>query len=224
MSLVGKKINFKKAKLPLKKNLIGEYVILEPLNIKKHAEDLFKNFSKDKKNIIWKYLPYGPFKNLNIFKKWLRSDCNYKDPFFYAIYSKRTKEFCGMASYLRMIPEHGTIEVGHINYSAILQNTREGTETMFLMMDNAFSKLGNRRYEWKCNNSNNDSKRAALRLGFKFEGIFRQMMVVKNRNRDTAWFSIIDKEWKKINLGYKKYLSKKNFDQNFNQKNKLKIS
>jgi RimJ/RimL family protein N-acetyltransferase len=224
MSLVGKKINFKKAKLPLKKNLIGEYVILEPLNIKKHAEDLFKNFSKDKKNIIWKYLPYGPFKNLNIFKKWLRSDCNYKDPFFYAIYSKRTKEFCGMASYLRMIPEHGTIEVGHINYSAILQNTREGTETMFLMMDNAFSKLGNRRYEWKCNNSNNDSKRAALRLGFKFEGIFRQMMVVKNRNRDTAWFSIIDKEWKKINLGYKKYLSKKNFDQHFNQKNKLKIN
>ena len=103
-----------------------------------------------------------------------------------------------MASYLRITPEHGSIEVGHINYSPILQNTAEGTETMYLMKKNAFEVLGNRRYEWKCNNLNTASKNAAKRLGFKFEGVFRQMFVIKDRNRDSAWFSIIDKEWKKV--------------------------
>jgi len=224
MSLVGKKVNFKKAKLPFKKKLLGQYVILEPLSVQKHAEDLFKNFSKDKKNIIWRYLPYGPFEKISLFKRWLQSYCINKDPFFYAIYSKRLKEYCGMASYLRITAEHGTIEVGNINYSPMLQNTREGTETMYLMMKNAFSTLVNRRYEWKCHNLNNDSKRAALRLGFKFEGIFRQSNVVKGRNRDTCWFSIIDKEWKKIKIGYETYLHKNNFDKNYNQKNKLKLN
>ena len=223
MPIVGEKVNFKKAKLPLNKNLLGQSVILEPLSVKRHAKDLFNNFSKDSKNIIWRYLPYGPFINFSLFKKWLQSSCVNKDPFFYAIYSKRLKQYCGMASYLRITPDHGTIEVGHINYAPILQNTREGTETMYLLMKNAFSILGNRRYEWKCHNLNSDSKRAALRLGFKFEGIFRQSNVFKGRNRDTAWFSIIDKEWKKIKVGYVKYLSNKNFDKNFNQKNKLKI-
>jgi RimJ/RimL family protein N-acetyltransferase len=128
-----------------------------------------------------------------------------------------------MASYLRITPNHGSIEVGHIHYSPILQNTVEGTETMFLMMENAFDKLGNRRYEWKCNNLNNNSKKAAKRLGFTFEGVFRQMNIFKERNRDTVWFSIIDKEWKKIKNQYKKYLRKDNFDKNLKQKKKLKI-
>ena len=224
MPLVGEKVNFKKAKLPLNKNLLGQSVILEPLSVQRHAKDLFKNFSKDNKNIIWRYLSYGPFINLSSFKGWLKLCCMNKDPFFYAVYSKKLKEYCGMVSYLRITPEHGTIEVGHINYSSMLQNTREGTETMFLMMKNAFSNLNNRRYEWKCNNLNSDSKKAALRLGFKFEGIFRQSNVFKGRNRDTSWFSIIDKEWKKIKLGYEKYLSKNNFDKNYNQKNKLKFN
>ena len=120
-------------------------------------------------------------------------------------------------------PEHGTIEVGHINYSPILQNTAEGTETMYLMMKNAFDHLGYRRYEWKCNNLNLDSKKASKRLGFKFEGIFRQSFIVKKRNRDTAWFSVIDKEWKKYIKKYQKYLNTKNFDKNLNQKIKLKL-
>jgi len=102
-----------------------------------------------------------------------------------------------MASYLRITPKHGSIEVGHINYSPILQNTVEGTETMYLMMKNAFEVLGYRRYEWKCDNLNKRSKKSALRLGFKYEGLFRQATIYKKRNRDTAWFSIIDKEWKK---------------------------
>ena len=219
--MLGTKVNFKKAKIPLSKKILGDYVLLEPINPTKHVTQLFNNFYQDKKNTIWNYLPYGPFKNIKDFKKWLLNSCMDKDPFFYAIYAKRHKQYCGMASYLRITPEHGTIEVGHINYSPLLQNTVEGTETMYLMMSNAFDQLGNRRYEWKCNNLNNASKKAALRLGFTYEGLFRQMNVFKGRNRDTAWFSIIDSEWKNLRKRYQKYLITDNFDQNFIQKQKL---
>ena len=221
--MLGPKVHFKKAKFPLKKKLIGKYCFLEPINVQRHSKDLFNNFSKDKRNIIWIYLPYGPFKTYVNFKKWLKSYCFKKDPFFYAIYSKKDKQYCGMASYLRITPNWGSIEVGHINYSPRLQNTIEGTETMYLMMKNAFEILGNRRYEWKCNNLNSESKNAATRLGFKFEGVFRQMFVFKGRNRDSAWFSLIDKEWKKIKNGYQKFLKPSNFDKNQKQKRKLKF-
>ena len=221
---IGFSVKFTKAKYPSKKKLIGKYCFLEPINIRKHSKDLYKNYSLDKKNVIWTYLPYGPFKSHGSFKKWLKSFCLNKDPFFYAIYSKKHNQYCGMASYLRITPEHGSIEVGHINYSPILQNTAEGTETMYLMMKNAFEVLGNRRYEWKCNNLNTGSKNAAKRLGFKFEGVFRQMFVIKDRNRDSAWFSIIDKEWKKLKKGYLKYLSSKNLDKNLNQKKSLRFN
>jgi len=217
------KINFKKSKIPSRKKLVGKYSLLEPLNIKKHSKDLYVNFSKDKKNRIWAYLPYGPFKTYKIFKKWLKTFCLKKDPFFYAIYSKKHNQYCGMASYLRITPEHGSIEVGHINYSPILQNTTEGTETMYLMMKNAFEVLGNRRYEWKCNNLNSASKYAAERLGFKFEGIFRQMFIFKGRNRDTAWYSIIDKEWPNYKKKYITYLKKSNFTELNKQRKKLTI-
>ena len=219
--MLGTKVNFKKAKTPLSKKILGDYVVLEPINPTKHVTQLFNNFYQDKKNTIWNYFPYGPFKNIKDFKKWLLNSCMNKDPFCYAIYAKRHKQYCGMASYLRITPEHGSIEVGHINYSPLLQNTVEGTETMYLMMSNAFDQLGNRRYEWKCNNLNNASKKAALRLGFTYEGLFRQMNVFKGRNRDTAWFSIIDSEWKNLRKRYQKYLITDNFDQNFIQKQKL---
>ena len=220
---LGFAVKFKKTKLPSKKKLIGKYCFLEPINIRKHSKDLYKNYSLDKKNIIWTYLPYGPFKSHGSFKKWLKSFCLSKDPFFYAIYSKKHNQYCGMASYLRITPEHGSIEVGHINYSPILQNTTEGTETMYLMMKNAFEVLGNRRYEWKCNNLNSASKYAAERLGFKFEGIFRQMFIFKGRNRDTAWYSIIDKEWPNYKKKYLFYLKKSNFTKTNRQRKKLKI-
>ena len=220
---LGFAVKFKKAKLPSKKKLIGKYCFLEPINIRKHSKDLYKNYSLDKKNVIWAYLPYGPFKSHGSFKKWLKSFCLNKDPFFYAIYSKKHNQYCGMASYLRITPEHGSIEVGHINYSPILQNTTEGTETMYLMMKNAFEVLGNRRYEWKCNNLNFASKYAAERLGFKFEGIFRQMFIFKGRNRDTAWYSIIDKEWPNYKKKYLFYLKKSNFTKANRQRKKLKI-
>ena len=220
---LGFAVKFKKAKLPSKKKLIGKYCFLEPINIRKHSKDLYKNYSLDKKNVIWAYLPYGPFKSHGSFKKWLKSFCLNKDPFFYAIYSKKHNQYCGMASYLRITPEHGLIEVGHINYSPILQNTTEGTETMYLMMKNAFEVLGNRRYEWKCNNLNSASKYAAERLGFKFEGIFRQMFIFKGRNRDTAWYSIIDKEWPNYKKKYLFYLKKSNFTKTNRQRKRVKI-
>ena len=220
---LGFAVKIKKTKLPSKKKLIGKYCFLEPINIKKHSKDLYKNYSLDKKHEIWTYLPYGPFKSHGSFKKWLKSFCLNKDPFFYAVYSKKHNQYCGMTSYLRITTEHRSIEVGHINYSPILQNTTEGTEAMYLMMKNAFENLGNRRYEWKCNNLNSSSKYAAERLGFKFEGIFRQMFIFKGRNRDTAWFSIIDKEWLNYKKKYLLYLKKNNFNKANRQIKSLKI-
>ena len=220
---MGYRVKFIKAKFPSKKRLIGKYCYLEPVNVKKHSKDLFKNFSKDKKGIDWIYMPQGPFKNEISLKKYLKNKNLTGNPFFYTIYSKRLKTFCGLASYLRIKPQVGTIEVGYITYAKNLQRTVEATEAMFLMMKNAFDKLGYRRYEWKCDNLNERSGKAALRLGFKFEGIFRQATIYKNRNRDTAWYSIIDKEWKKHKKKYLTFLKKSNFTDKLKQKRKLKL-
>jgi RimJ/RimL family protein N-acetyltransferase len=219
----GFRVKFIKAKFPSKKKLIGKYCYLEPVNVKKHSKDLFKNFSKDKKGIDWIYMPRGPFKNKKSLKKYLKDKNLTGNPFFYTIYSKRLKTFCGLASYLRIKPQVGTIEVGYITYAKNLQKTVEATEAMFLMMKNAFDKLGYRRYEWKCDNLNKRSRKAALRLGFKFEGIFRQATIYKNRNRDTAWYSVIDKEWKKHKKRYLTFLKKSNFTDKLKQKRKLKL-
>ena len=216
---LGKKIKFIPSKYPSSKFLKGNFVILEPINIEKHCDDLFECFALDQKGDLWTYMPDGPFTKKSEFKKYLKNtDC-----FFYSIYSHRHKKYCGLASYLRIQPKIGSIEVGYITYSPLLQKTVEATETMYLMAANVFEKLKYRRYEWKCNNGNQKSKNAALRLGFTFEGIFRQASVVKGRNRDTAWFSMLDKEWNKIKKGYVKYLNMKNFDQDFKQIRKLNV-
>ena len=220
---LGFRVKFIKAKFPSKKRLIGKYCYLEPVNVKKHSKDLFKNFSKDKKGIDWIYMPQGPFKNEISLKKYLKDKNLTGNPFFYTIYSKRLKTFCGLASYLRIKPQVGTIEVGYITYAKNLQRTVEATEAMFLMMKNAFDKLGYRRYEWKCDNLNERSKKSAIRLGFKYEGLFRQATIYKNRNRDTAWYSIIDKEWKKHKKKYLTFLKKSNFTDKLKQKRKLKL-
>ena len=218
---VGYSVNFKKAKLPSKKKLIGKYSILEPININKHLKDLFNNFLLDRTKMLWTYMPVGPFKNISSLKNYLISDKLTGNPFFYAIYSKRLKSFCGLATYLRIKPEIGTIEVGYITYAPNLQRTVEATEAMYLMMKNVFENLGYRRYEWKCDTLNKKSKRSALRLGFKFEGVFRQATIYKNRNRDSAWFSIIDKEWKSRKKKYLEYLKRSNFDENLREYKKL---
>ena len=219
---IGFSVKFKKAKIPSQKKINGKYCFLEPVNSKKHSKDLFKNFSLDKKGIDWIYMPTGPYKSEASLGKYLKAKNLTGNPFFYAIYSKRLKTYCGLASYLRIKPQVGTIEVGWISYAPNLQKTVEATEAMYLMMKNAFEDLGYRRYEWKCDNLNKKSKRSALRLGFSYEGLFRQATIYKNRNRDTAWFAIIDKEWKRIKKGYLKFLKPSNF-KNYKQIKKLRF-
>ena len=191
--------------------LEGDLVILKPLKASQFAEELFKANSIDEKGLNWAYLPYGPFETLGEYAQWIESFENGDDPVFFAIFSKKHNQAIGIASYLRINPAVGSIEVGHINFSPLLQRTTEATESMYLMMKWAFDN-GYRRYEWKCNALNLKSRNAAQRLGFSYEGVFRQMTIVKGRNRDTAWFAMIDKEWERIEECFKEYLSDSNFD------------
>ncbi len=220
---IGFPIKFKKAKFPSKRKLVGKYCFLEPVNVQRHSKDLFKNFLLDKKGIDWIYMPSGPFKNETSLKKYLKAKNLAGNPFFYSIYSKRLKTFCGLAGYLRIKPKPGTIEVGWITYAKNLQQTAEATEAMYLMMKNAFEDLKYRRYEWKCDKLNKKSNKSAIRLGFTYEGLFRQATIYKNRNRDTAWYAIIDKDWKKLKKGYQRFLKPSNFDKNYKQLKKLKL-
>ncbi|MFZ1344070.1 GNAT family N-acetyltransferase [Thiothrix eikelboomii] len=195
--------------------LQGNYCRLEPLALAQ-ASSLYSAFAADQEQRLWTYLPYGPFTDLTHFTAWLKQQVGSKDPFFYSILDQ-TSQALGMASYLRIDPTHGVIEVGHINFSPALQKTRAATETMYLMMRYAFEELGYRRYEWKCDALNAPSRQAALRLGFSFEGIFRQAAVYKGRNRDTAWFSILDSEWPVLKTKFETWLAASNFDALGNQ-------
>ena len=210
--------NWQGCPIPSKKILTGKYCELRILDIERDVESLFKNFLLE--NSSWDFLPYGPFLDFSSFKKWLEKDCRTQDPFFYTVFNKKNNAL-GMASYLRINSEMGVIEVGHLHFSKLLQNTTAATEAMYLMMRYAFDDLGYRRYEWKCNNLNQNSKKAALRLGFCFEGIFRQSAIYKGRNRDTAWYSIIDKEWPIIKKRFESWLNANNFDEAGKQKKRL---
>ena len=209
--------NFKTPPLPINILLEGNYVKIEALNAEKHVDDLYCANSLDKECINWTYLPYGPFLDIKKYFKWLKIQEKSKDPIFYTILRKSDNKSVGIASYLRIKPNYGSIEVGHINYSPLLQCTTEGTEAMYLMMKWVFEN-GYRRYEWKCNALNLKSRNAAQRLGFSYEGVFIQMMIVNNRNRDTAWFSVIDREWKDLDDCFQQFLSKNNFYKNGKQR------
>lgn len=195
----------------------GKLVELKPLKENLYATQLFKANSLDKNGINWTYLPYGPFETEKEYANWIMSYENGDDPIFFVIISKKLGKAVGIASYLRIKPNDGSIEVGHINYSPLLKNTTEATEAMYLMMKWAFDN-GYRRYEWKCNSLNIKSRRAAQRLGFSYEGLFRQMGISKGRNRDTAWFAVIDKEWTDIERCFLQFLSVENFDEYGNAK------
>ena len=164
----------------------------------------------DRDGSNWAYLPYGPFATLEAYETWLSEAALTPDPNFFAIIKCADNKAVGLASYLRINPQDGSIEIGHINYSPLLQKTREGTEAMYLMMKWAFES-GYRRYEWKCNALNTKSRYAAQRLGLSYEGVFRQMSISKGRNRNTAWFAAIDKEWPALKASFETYLSDDNF-------------
>jgi RimJ/RimL family protein N-acetyltransferase len=199
----------------------GRFCRVEPLDPARHAADLFAANSADAEGRLWTYLPYGPFAALEDYTAWMESTCLGDDPLFHAIMDQRSGKALGVASYLRITPAQGVIEVGHINYSPALQRSPAATEAMFLMMARVFDELGYRRYEWKCNALNEGSRRAALRLGFSFEGIFRQAVVSKGHNRDTAWFSILDSEWPAAKAAFRAWLDPANFNAEGRQKQSL---
>ena len=214
--------NWKTSGRPPRSQKVGCLCRIEPLNPKYHAKALYASFSKDTDDRNWTYLPYGPFDNFKSFNAWLEVASKGDDPMFHAIINLSTEEAVGLASYLRIDPAYGVIEVGHIHLSPLLQRTSLATESMFLMMSRVFDELGYRRYEWKCDALNEASRKAALRLGFSFEGIFRQATMYKGRNRDTAWYAMIDKDWPSIRLAFESWLGPENFDSEGKQKKSLR--
>ena len=190
----------------------GTYCRVEPINLGRHAADLYDANRKDEDGRIWTYLPYGPWDTFQGYRHWMETNALGADPMFYAIVDRRTDKAVGVAGYMRINPDDGVIEVGHINYTPLLQRTPAGTEAMFLMMRRVFDELGYRRYEWKCDSFNAPSRAAAERLGFIHEGTFRQAVVVKGRNRDTAWYSILDNEWPALKAAFEAWLEPANFE------------
>lgn len=195
--------------LPSREPLQGRFCRLEALAPERHGRELEAANAMDRDGRMWTYLPYGPFQP-GAYLEWLRSVALGTDPMFFAILSGSPGKATGVASYLRMDPENGSIEVGHLAYSPSLQRTPAATEAMYLLMERAFA-LGYRRYEWKCHGLNRASRAAAQRLGFSYEGTHRQLRVVKGRSRDTAWFSILDREWPALRGAYLRWLDPSNF-------------
>jgi RimJ/RimL family protein N-acetyltransferase len=169
----------------------------------------------------WTYLPNGPYRDVADLRHALELAADSDDPLFFTIERLRDSLPCGIASYLRITPEHGVIEIGHIWFGAPIRRGAEGTEAMFLLAREAFDRLGYRRLEWKCNALNGRSRSAAERLGFSFEGVFRNHMVVKGRNRDTAWYAMTDADWLAVRRGHERWLDASNFDPDGNQRARL---
>jgi RimJ/RimL family protein N-acetyltransferase len=204
---------------PTRTVIEGRHCHLERLE-ERHAADLHAANTRDSEGRNWTYLAYGPFTTVDEYRRWLSATCLGKDPMFFAVIDRPLGRATGVASYLRIQPEHGSIEVGHINFSPLLQRGRAATEAMYLMMMHAFD-LGYRRYEWKCDALNAPSRVAAQRLGLSYEGIFRQATVYKNRNRDTAWYATTDREWPALRAAFECWLDDANFDESGRQRVRL---
>ncbi len=213
--------DWRERRRPPRSAMVGEWCRVEPLDLERHAKELARAYLETKDDGNWTYLPYGPFGSLEDYYTWLKADCVSDDPLFHAVIDLKTEAAVGVASYLRIQPSVGVIEVGHIHYSSQLQKTPAATEAMYLMMKRVFDELGYRRYEWKCDALNDRSRQAAVRLGFQFEGVFRQATVNKGRNRDTAWYSVIDKEWPVRKKAFQDWLDPANFDAQGQQRNGL---
>ena len=201
--------------------MVGRWCRVEPVVVERHAAELFDANSEDAEGKNWTYLSSDPPPDLESYTTWLTRMSSGTDPMFHAVVDYATGEAAGVAAYLRIDPANGVIEVGHINYSPRLQRTIAATEAMYLMMRRVFDELGYRRYEWKCDALNEPSRLAAVRLGFTFEGIFRQALVYKARNRDTAWYSITDLEWPAVKARFERWLDPVNFDEAGKQRRAL---
>jgi RimJ/RimL family protein N-acetyltransferase len=191
--------------------LQGRFCLVEPLDVARHARALFEANGQDRDHRMWTYLFYGPFAAFDDYERWLTGSAAGTDPLFRAFVDRASGKATGLGAFMRIDPAAGSIEVGHIALSPMLQRSAAATEAMYLMMRHAFE-LGYRRYEWKCDSLNEPSRRAAERLGFTFEGVFRQATVYKGRSRDTAWYSVIDLEWPRLRDAFERWLDRANFD------------
>ncbi|WP_245617790.1 GNAT family N-acetyltransferase [Carnobacterium gallinarum] len=207
--------------LPTIQRLVGEYCYLEKIQSEKYLEDLYEVYGPASRSENWTYLPLLPFENRVDFAEYYATLIASEDPYHFAIVDKITGKAVGTMALMRIDTTNGSVEVGFVIYSDVLKRTRIATEAQYLLADYAFEKLGYRRYEWKCDGLNQPSENAALRLGFKYEGLFRQAVVYKNRNRDTKWFSIIDQEWPIVKAALVQWLATENFDETGNQLKKL---
>jgi RimJ/RimL family protein N-acetyltransferase len=209
------------ARRPERTTLRGRWITLAPLDAEKHTETLYAGSHGEGRDRVWTYLPYGPFANLASFAADIELKASSVDPQFFAVIANDSGRAVGYQSLMRIDPPNRVIEVGHVMYTPAMQRTTGATDAQFLIARYVFDALGNRRYEWKCDNLNAPSKRAAGRFGFSFEGVFRQHMIVKGRNRDTAWFAILDDEWPARKAAYERWLSPGNFDAGGRQKQRL---
>lgn len=207
--------------LPAAEPIAGRYCRIEKLDPARHAADLFAAYSEAPDGRDWTYMFSEPFTDDVQYDEYARNAAASRDPLHHAIIDTGSGKPLGTAALMRADPVHGAIEVGHVAYAPRLQRTRAGTEAMFLLMRYVFDELGYRRYEWKCDSLNAPSRRAALRYGFRFEGIFRQAVVYKGRNRDTAWYSIIDGEWPALRAAFEAWLAPANFDAQGHQRRAL---
>ncbi|MCH2075707.1 MAG: GNAT family N-acetyltransferase [Rhodobacteraceae bacterium] len=206
------------AEPPVGETLTGRFARLEKLSADRHGATLFEAFAGH--DPLWEFIGWGPFPTAQDFHTWATAYSATPGFCYYAICDAQTGAPKGQAALMRMKPAQGVIEVGGITYAPTLQRQPAATEAMILLMRWAFAH-GYRRYEWKCDARNLPSRRAAQRLGFSYEGIFRQHMVVKGKNRDTAWFAITDKDWPRLNEAYEAWLSPTNFDERDHQKTSL---
>lgn len=197
---VGEPVNQKSAgDLPQRRVYSGRFVTLAPIEANLDADELFEtSHGSGAKEMLWTYMAYGPFENKNAMASWLESNQSSLDPLFLTVYQKEPQRRVGMVSFLNIAADMRRLELGHIWYGPEAQRTKVNTECVYLMLTEAFDHLGYRRVEWKCDALNERSRAAAIRLGFRFEGIFRQHMIIKGKNRDTSWYAIMDGEWPAI--------------------------
>ncbi len=217
-SPIGPLVDVSPAERPSRTTLQGKFVTLTPLDPVAHGDALYEATRGAAADQLWLYLFEGPFARRADFDSHLKRVAASEDPLFFAILDPASGAAIGYAAYMRIEPAHRVIEVGSILYTPQLQRTPLATEAMYLMARHVFEDLGYRRYEWKCNALNAPSRRAALRFGFTFEGIFRQHMIVKGRNRDTAWFSMLDSEWPARKASFERWLDPSNFGSDGRQK------
>jgi len=206
---------------PPRTAMVGRHCIVEPVDPTLHAAELYAAYQLDEEGRNWTYLPYGPFNRFEDYRDWLVRDSAGDDPLRHVVIQRGSGRAAGVASLMRLDPMAGVIEVGGINYAPPLQRTPAATEAMYLLMRRVFEELGYRRYEWKCDALNAPSRAAAQRLGFRYEGLFRQATVYKGRNRDTCWFSILDSEWPALKAAFERWLDPENFDHARQQRQKL---